>query len=141
MPTTADIEYFVVSGTLAAMAAFNAAVNAAVDAGYAPLVEPHTDGTGIWQVMVKGAAASFISTYVITAVVVGPPSTLTIAGDWTQNFNPGYKFTITGSTGNDGVWTVQSSVFGAATVITIKETLPDATVDGIIVGDSPSVGP
>ena len=139
--TTTSIEFFVVSGTLAAMATFTTAVNAQVALGYAPLVEPHTDGTGIWQPMIKGAAGSFISTYAITVVVVGPPSTLTIAGDFSLNFQPGYKFTISGSSGNDGVYTVASSVFSAATVITLKETLPDGTVDGIIIGDAPSVGP
>lgn len=141
MPTTLDIEYKVVTGTVAAIAAFNTAVNAEIDNGYAALVEPSSDGTDIWQVMVKGAAGSFISTYAITAVVVGPPSTLTIAGNFILNFQPGYKFTISGSTGNDDVWTVASSVFGANTVITLEETLPDGTVDGIIIGDAPSVGP
>lgn len=138
--TTVDIEYFVVSGTLAAMAAFNTAVNAAVDAGYAPLVEPHTDGTGIWQIMVKGGAASFISTYAITAVATGLGGTFTVAGDETLNFQPGYKFTITGSTNNDGIWTVVSSTYGATTVITVEETV-GAVADGVIVGYAPSVGP
>lgn len=141
MTTTASIEYFVVSGTLAAMGAFNTAVNAQVALGFAPLAGSQTDGTGIWQTMIRGAAASFINTYAITAVVIGPPSTLAIAGNQTQNFHPGYKFTISGSTGNDGVYTVISSVFGASTVITLKETLPSAVVDGIIIGNAPSVGP
>ncbi|TFG98567.1 hypothetical protein E4H12_05675 [Candidatus Thorarchaeota archaeon] len=141
MTTTTDIEYKVVVGTVAATAAFNTAVNAQVALGYAPLVEPTTDGTNLWQVMVKGAAGSFISTYAITAVVTGVGGVFTVAGDVTQNFNPGYKFTVSGSTGNDGVYTVASSLFTASTAITVVENVPDGTVDGIVIGDSPSVGP
>jgi hypothetical protein len=142
MATVGAITYVVVSGTVAGIAAFNTAVEAQIALGYAPLGAPYTDGTGIWQTMFIGSAASFVSEYAITAVDnVGPVYSFTVAGDQTQNFNPGYKFTVTRSTGNNGVYTVVSSVYGVATVITVEEVVVSAVVDGFVEGWSPSVGP
>lgn len=57
--------------------------------------------------------------------------TITVAEDksavaWNQ------KITISGSTGNDGVYTVVSVSGSGPTVITVHESLPNATVDGAL---------
>lgn len=70
------------------------------------------------------------TTWAITAIDVGN-KTFTVAGDHTSTFVAGLKFGITGSTNNNGTFTVVSSVFGAATVITVSETV-GATADGSI---------
>jgi hypothetical protein len=41
-------------------------------------------------------------------------------------------FDIAGSTGNDGTYTVVTSVYGTSTVITVSESVPDGTADGAI---------
>lgn len=59
--------------------------------------------------------------------------TFSIPGDYTALFTSAVVFVVSGSTGNDGTWTVASSTFtGGATVITVNENVTDATVDGII---------
>ncbi len=54
----------------------------------------------------------------------------TVATDLTAKFIPGITFEVSGSTGNDGIYTVVSSVFGAATDIVVAEVIADITVDG-----------
>ena len=57
----------------------------------------------------------------------------TIAGDRTEQFAIGNVFTVTGSTGNDGNWTVSTSEFtGGNTEIVVTGDITDATVDGTI---------
>ena len=52
-------------------------------------------------------------------------------GDWRTYFTAGTKFTIAGSTGNNGEWTVESSSYSAPnTTIYVVEDITDATVDG-----------
>jgi len=59
--------------------------------------------------------------------------TFTISGDWTEAFVAGTKFLVSGSTDNDGWWTVASSEHtGGNTVITVTGDIDDATVDGSI---------
>jgi len=76
----------------------------------------------------------------ITAVTSGPNGTFTLAGpeDLTATFFVGRVFTVSGSTGNDGTYTVQSSVYSSspvfATVITVTGTIPSATADGVVDG-------
>jgi len=72
-----------------------------------------------------------IGTFAITGVdrMAG---TFTVAGDQTGSFLSGSDAIVTGSTGNDGSYTIVSSVFGTATTITVDEAIPDATVDGSI---------
>lgn len=67
----------------------------------------------------------------------------TISGDYTAYFTNGVKFTIQGSTGNNGEWTVSSSSFGAGfTQINVVEDVTDATVDGyILYTGAQTVGP
>lgn len=73
-------------------------------------------------------------TYAITGVNIGD-STFTIAGKYVNLFNPNYKFTVDGSTGNDQGFKVSDSVYGKdanTTTVTVTGTIPDATVDGNI---------
>ena len=69
------------------------------------------------------------STVAITAVSIAN-KTFTVATDLTASFPAGKSFAMDGSTANDGLYTVVSSVFGAATVITVVQDIADATVDG-----------
>lgn len=140
MATVATPDYALVT---AAPAALGAAVEVSMLLGYAPIGVPYVTGATLEQVMFKGAVASFIAEYPITAVVSAGPGlgSFTIAGNQTKDFNPGYRFTVTRSTGNNGVYTVVSSVFGATTVITVEEAVPNAVADGFIEAYAPSVGP
>ncbi len=71
-------------------------------------------------------------TFAITGVNTGA-STFTIAGSYLRLFNPGYKFSVDSSTGNDATYKVASSEkSGNTTVVTVTGTIPDATVDGNI---------
>jgi len=72
-------------------------------------------------------------TFNIGAVSTGS-KTFTITGlDRTGYFVAGVQFTVASSTGNDGTYTVVSSTLsGSDTVITVSETIADATADGTI---------
>jgi hypothetical protein len=68
----------------------------------------------------------------IVAVDVGT-KTFSISGDLTTEFYAGVVLEVYGSTGNDGSYTIDSSVYNDPnTDIVIVETIPDATVDGKI---------
>lgn len=69
--------------------------------------------------------------FAITAVAPAN-DTFTIAGDQTTYFGVGVPFVVSGSTGNDGTYTVQSSVYGTSTVISVLESVDDPTADGSI---------
>lgn len=70
--------------------------------------------------------------YAITAVSIAN-KTFTIGGDQTALIGAGSKITVSGSTGNDGDYNVVSSTLtGGDTVITVVETIADATADGDI---------
>lgn len=59
--------------------------------------------------------------------------TFTIAGDHTEFLFTGDSFEVSGSTANDGVYTISSSIFDSVnTVITVQEDIVDGTVDGSI---------
>ncbi len=142
MATYGSIEYKVITGTVAAIATFNASVETEINAGFAPIVEAKTDGTNIWQVMAKGTGGTFVAEYPITTATVGLAGlgSFKIAGDQTQNFHAGYRFTVVGSTANNGVYTVKnggSSFGGGSTTIPVNEAVPDATVDGSVIGYAP----
>jgi len=70
--------------------------------------------------------------YAITAVNTGS-KTFTIAGDHSLQFYAGVILRVYGSTGNDAYYTVVTGAFGGAnTVITVAETVPDSTADGLL---------
>jgi len=56
-----------------------------------------------------------------------------VSDDLTSVFDAAFTFTVTGSTGNDGTYTVTSSSYDSpsnTTSIVVDEVIPDATVDG-----------
>jgi len=57
--------------------------------------------------------------------------TFSIAGDKTSSLQDGGMIEVTGSTGNDGMWVIESSVFSTPnTVITVTGDVTDSTADG-----------
>lgn len=59
-------------------------------------------------------------------------STFTIAGNHASEFPPGMSFEVTGSTANDGSYTVASATYGVATVITVLDPVASAVAGGLI---------
>lgn len=74
--------------------------------------------------------------YAITDVIQGS-KTFKFLLDATEYFLTGDTIEVTGSTGNDGTYTVASSSFGAGkTSVVVNEAIPNATADGnILHGD------
>ncbi len=72
-----------------------------------------------------------VTTIPVTAVNQGA-KTFTVAGNQASKFSATGFMTVAGSTGNDGLYTVVSAVFGVATVITVVEAIPSAVADGAI---------
>jgi len=71
--------------------------------------------------------------YPITDVTTGLNGTFVVDSDATIEFPAAAAFIVTGSTGNDGAWTVSSSSYDGGTTkttLTVTGTIPDATVDG-----------
>lgn len=57
----------------------------------------------------------------------------TVAGDHTANLPVGGSITITGSTGNDGTYTIVSAAFSSgSTNIVVSQVIPDPTADGTL---------
>lgn len=70
--------------------------------------------------------------YNIISVDQGTPN-FAIQDDQTAIFNLGTSIFVDESTGNDGFYTIVSVIFSApATLIEVLESIPDATVDGIL---------
>lgn len=69
----------------------------------------------------------------IIAVSSGAGGSFTIAGDYTSILIVGTLFNVTGSTGNDGTYTIAGlALVGSDTVVTVAETVPDSTADGLL---------
>jgi len=81
-------------------------------------------------------APTYIDTATIFDIIAVDDSgeTFTINGDHTTKFMDGDTFVVSGSTGNDGTYTVSgnSVLTGGTTVITVTGDITDATVDGQI---------
>jgi hypothetical protein len=63
--------------------------------------------------------------------------TITVSGDATSLLATGDIFTVTGSTGNDGEYTVDSTSYDSTnddTTITVKESVDDGTANGKAIG-------
>lgn len=71
-----------------------------------------------------------INTYDITGVDQGT-KTFTVAESVAALFFDATSFTISGSTGNDGTYTVNGDATGTTSII-VDQVIPDATVDGSI---------
>jgi hypothetical protein len=139
MATYGSIQYAVVTGTVAGIAAFNTAVETQTNLGFAPAAAPFTDGTNISQIFFKGGgAASFISEYPINLATTGIPGSgsFRVATDVSSQFNAGFRFTVVGSTGNNGIYTVKnggSTHSGGNTTIPVNEAVASAVADGSII--------
>ena len=69
----------------------------------------------------------------IVAVTPGVGGIFFVTGDYTTRFFPGAPFSVIDSTGNDGPYTVTSSIFMFGnTEITVTGTIPNAVADGEI---------
>lgn len=74
--------------------------------------------------------------YTIDAVDTGAETfTITGDGDLSAMFPDGSTFEVTGSTGNDGEWTVASTNDADPFVITVTGNITDATADGTAIPD------
>lgn len=78
-----------------------------------------------------------LTQYIIDAVSVGSKTfTISDDGDLSSVFPDSRKILINNSTGNDGRYTIASTVYSDPDfIITVIETIPDATADGTI-GDN-----
>lgn len=89
----------------------------------------------VWTYVVAHAdSGQFITgtRYTISAVSTGS-STFTVAGtDLTDDIIIGRQIEVKDSTGNNGKYTVTNLAYTTDTVITVSETVSDATVDGYI---------
>ncbi len=89
-------------------------------------------GLSLPSVWAKGTPA----VYDITDVIQGS-KTFKFLTDATGHFLAGDSIEVTGSTGNDGIYTVVSSSFATGkTAVIVEEAIPDSTADGdILHGD------
>ena len=80
--------------------------------------------------------------FAVTGTVVsGAGGSFQVSGDQTSLFTVGTTFSVTGSTGNDGPYTVTSSSFAASlTTIVVDGSIPIATADGTVDVDVYSFG-
>lgn len=134
------IDITIISGTTAALPAFEAAVEAASVSGYQPMGGPVMSGTDIKLAMWKDVAepySSFAPVYPIVAVTPGTGTgSFSVSGNQTQQFNPGFRFQVRDSTGNNGFYTVSpagSSYSSPNTVIPVIETVASVVADGNVV--------
>lgn len=87
----------------------------------------------------------YASTYTveITKAIVGVTSgaggSFEISGDRVDDIVSAGTFTISGSTGNDGTYTVVSATYNGTETIIIVANVPDATVDGDLSYTLPSI--
>jgi predicted secreted protein len=90
-----------------------------LDINYDPASQMHRMGTGAGLSILVASTAD---------------EKFTVLGDYHLLFTAGVHFRVEGSTGNDGSWEVDSSVYSAPnTVITVTGNITDATADGKIV--------
>jgi hypothetical protein len=127
----------VASGEVAIMGAFEKGYTAdGLSTGYNE-VNLKTRTVTSWQTQVTAGALPVGGTgtqYSVTAVDTGA-KTFTVAEDL-SSLTAGDFIEIRDSTGNDKSYTVASDSGTGPTVITVNETIPDATADGVvIVGD------
>lgn len=89
----------------------------------------------LYRATINGQDHDYTSTTLVTAItaVSTAGQWFEVAGDRTDRFQAGESFTVAGSTGNDGTYTVVSATLqGSDTRIVVQEAVPDATADGNI---------
>jgi len=95
------------------------------------ILEPVANTASSWEATAGALPAGGTgTTYAITAVDTAA-KTFTVAEDLSA-LSDGDYIEVRGSTGNDGSYTVASDAGSGPTVITVDNTIPDATVDGNI---------
>ncbi len=122
--------------TISAFVNNRASVFVGDDAAQSTELEPG-DSIGIaGQSLPTVYASGTPEVYDITDVLQGP-KTFKFLGDATAYFLAGDSIEVTGSTGNDGTYTVASSLFSTGkTSVIVEEAIPDSTADGdILHGD------
>jgi hypothetical protein len=78
--------------------------------------------------------------FAITAVDHAVDNTVSISGDNAFKFKIGDTVTISGSTNNDGDYTVAGVSPGSTTTLTLTEALTDSTVDGTLSSEHEDYG-
>ena len=97
-----------------------------------PLIAPSTPDNPVAPLTIVEAISEVDSAYDIVGVD-DTLETFTIAGDLTTVFYTNRPFSVQNSSGNDGDYTVVSSVYSSGfTTIAVAEDIVDATVDGVI---------
>ena len=96
----------------------------------------NTSGT-VYQLHKQPFPILDMTQYSIDAVSTGNKTfTISDDGDLSSVFPDGRLISVHNSTGNDGMYTIDSTVFSSPDfIITVEETIPDATVDGTIGDD------
>ena len=80
-----------------------------------------------------GGTTSLTVANISGTVTTGPGGSFQVAGDHTITFTTGVYFRVTGSTGNNGNYTVSSSSFGGGfTTIVVTGSIANSTADGTI---------
>jgi len=75
------------------------------------------------------------NSYSITGVTSGDEGSFVVSGDVTAECTAGEPLRVTGSTGNDGVYTILSASYDSTndeTTITVEGNVPDGTADGTL---------
>ena len=86
-----------------------------------------SDATATTNEIEAGLTTAVNSGYAITAASA-TNDTFTIAGNHKDSFRVGKQFRVTGSTNNNGTYTVESvALSGGSTVITVEEEVPSAS--------------
>ncbi len=96
------------------------------------IVASSSFGGGNTVIVVTGSVG-FGSPSPITAVVTGAGGSFTFLGNYTAPFGIGSPFSIVGSTGNDGAYTVATITHltgPTRTRVTVTTSVPNATADG-----------
>lgn len=82
---------------------------------------------------VDGTATWWFHPVSLHAIVAVTSYSFSVAGDVTNALRADMSVTVTGSTGNDGTYTVDSASYvDPNTIITVDETILDLTIDGMI---------
>lgn len=96
-----------------------------------------------WSIDTATGVITFAqSTWAIVAVDTGT-DVVEVSGDKTGDVSAADSIEISGSTGNDGVYTVQSVTYNGGsgrTEITVTEDITDATADGDVLHGQPNNG-
>lgn len=115
--TSSGAAWGTITGTLSAQTDLSNAL-----AAKAPLASPTFTGTV--------TAPATTTTYAINAVNPGLQQ-FTVTGNARNSLAGGQTFTVSGSTGNNGIYTVSNISYSAPnTTITVSEAIPSAVADG-----------